>query len=65
MQMRAHDIIDVVHGEPGCGEALFETIAVQHIPKRTRRPRLMIADAGVDQDVVARRLDDEALNAEH
>jgi hypothetical protein len=25
----------------------------------------MIADASVDQKVVARRLDDEALNAEH
>ena len=25
----------------------------------------MIADAGVDQDVMARRFDDEALNAQH
>src|SRR5262249_9582635 len=29
------------------------------------RPRLVIADARIDQDVVARRLDDEALHAQH
>src|SRR6516165_7610355 len=65
VQMRAHDIIDIVHGESGSRQAFFETIAVQHVPKRARRSRLMVADAGVDQNVVAERLDNEALNTEH
>src|SRR6516225_8632153 len=65
VQMRAHDIIDIVHGESGSRQAFFETIALQHVPKRARRSRLMVADAGVDQNVVAGRLNNEALNTEH
>jgi hypothetical protein len=65
VQMCAHDIVDIVYGESGSRQALFEAIAVQHVPKRARRPRLVIADAGVDQNVVAGRLDDKALNTKH
>ena len=28
VQMRAHDVIDIVQADPGGGQALFETIAV-------------------------------------
>ena len=45
--------------EPGRGQALLVAVAVHHVPERPRRPRLVIADAGVDQDVVVRRLYDE------
>ena len=51
--------------EPGGREALLEAIAVHHVPERPRRPRLVIADAGIDQDIVVRRLYDEALHAQH
>ena len=43
----------------------FSTVAVQHVPERPRRARLIIADASIDQDVMARRLDDETLDAQH
>jgi hypothetical protein len=65
VQMRAHDVIDVVYAEADGAKPLLETIAVEHVPERPRRPLFVIADAGVDQDIVVRRLDDEALNAEH
>src|SRR5206468_5525665 len=42
-----------------------KTIAVQHVPERTARPRLVIADAGIDQDIVVRRFDNKTLNTEH
>ncbi len=35
------------------------------MPKGAGRSRLVVADAGVDQDVVAWRLHEIALNAEH
>src|SRR5690349_3033635 len=39
-------------------------VALEHVPERPRQPRLMITDAGIDQDVVMRRPDDEGLDAE-
>src|SRR5690242_16395867 len=65
MQMRAHNIIDAVHGEAGSREAPFEAVAVHHVPERPRRSWLVISDTGIDENVVARRLYEEALNAEH
>jgi hypothetical protein len=65
VQVRAHDVVDVVDGEPGGGESLLEAVGVHHVPHRPRRPRLVVADAGIDQDVVVRRLDHEALHAKH
>ena len=63
--MRAHHIVDVVRCEPGSRKALLEAVAVHHVPERPRRPRLVIADTGIDQDIVVRRLYDEALHAQH
>ncbi len=65
VQMRAHHIVDVVDGEAHTRKLLFEPVAVEHVPERPRRARLVIADAGIDQDIVVRRLDDEALDAKH
>ena len=65
VQMRAHHIVDVVDSEARSAKPLLEAVAVHHVPERPRRPRLVIADAGIDQDVVVRRLDHEALDAEH
>jgi hypothetical protein len=49
---------------PVARRLLFEPVAVEHVPERPRGPRLVVADAGIDQDVVVRRLDDEALYAQ-
>src|SRR5260370_6843349 len=65
MQMRAHDEIDVIHGQTSRRQSFLKTIAVQHIPERTARPLLVIADAGIDQDIVVRRFDNETLNTDH
>jgi hypothetical protein len=65
MQMRAHHIIDVVYSQASSRQTFFETIAVQHIPERARRSRLVVADTGIDENVVVGRLDYEALDAEH
>src|SRR5215467_12917313 len=46
-------------------QTLLKAVAVHHVPHRPRRPRFVVADAGIDQDVVLRRLDDEALHAQH
>jgi len=50
--------------ESGSRKALLEAVAVHHVPERPRRPRLVIADTGIDQDIVVRRLYDEALHAQ-
>jgi hypothetical protein len=50
--------------QPGGREAVLEAAAVHHVPERPRRPRLVIADTGIDQDIVVRRLYDEALHAQ-
>ncbi len=65
VQVRAHYVIDVADREPDSSEPVLETVAVHHVPERPRRPLLMIADAGIDQDIVVRRLDHEALDAKH
>ena len=65
VQVRAHHVVDVVDAEAGGREVLLEAVALHHVPERPRRPRLVVADAGVDQDVVVRRLDHVALDAEH
>src|SRR5437588_5268093 len=62
MQVRAHHIIDIVDRQPGRRETLLEAIAVHHVPERARRSWLVIANARIDQNIVARRLDDEALH---
>src|SRR6516225_9300759 len=63
--MRAHHIVDVVHVKPGSREALLEAVAVHHVPEWPRRSRLVIANAGINKDVVVRRLYDEALYAQY
>ncbi len=65
VQMRAHHIVDVVYREARSAQPLLEAVAVHHVPERPRRPRLVIADAGIDQDVVVRRLDHKTLDTEH
>ena len=64
VQVRAHDVVDVVHAEPGGGEVLLVAVARHHVPDRPGRTRLVVADAGVDQDVVMRRAHDVALDAQ-
>ena len=65
VQMRAHDEIDVADAQARGRQVLLEAIGFHHVPERPRRPRLVVADAGVDQDVVVRRLHQVALDAQH
>ena len=65
VQVGAHDVVDVGDGEPGGGEVALIAVARHAMPERPLRPLLVIADAGVDQDGVGRRLDEIALNTEH
>ena len=65
MQMRAHHEIDVADGKSRRGEAAQKGVVGLHIPVRPLRPRLVVADAAVDQDGVMRRLHDIGLEAQH
>jgi hypothetical protein len=64
VQMRAHHIVDVVDRQPDGRQFLLEAVAIEHVPKRPGRARLVVADAGIDQNVVVRRLDHKTLDAE-
>jgi aryl-alcohol dehydrogenase-like predicted oxidoreductase len=60
MQMSAEDGVDVPRREPGAGEVVEERkLGVR--PFRARTARLVVADAGVDQDVLAARAQHEPL----
>ena len=64
MQMRAHDEIDVIDREPARREVAVVAIGIHHVPEAAPRPRLVIADAGIDHDGVMRGLHDVALDAQ-
>src|SRR6516164_10096187 len=65
VQMRAHHVVDVVYRDAGGREAFLEAVALEHVPERPRRTRLVVADARIDQDGVLRRPYDKALYAQH
>ena len=64
MQMRAHHVVDLFHRNAGGGEVLLPDIGGFLVPEGPRRAVLVVADAGIDQDVMVRRLDQIALDAE-
>ena len=55
VEMRAHDEVDVVHRQAGRGQAAHEGVVLLLVPQRTRGAVLVVADATIDQDVVACR----------
>ena len=65
VQVAAHHEVDVLDPEPGCLERVHPVGIVLLVPGRAQREVLVIADAGIDQDVVMRRLDDIGLKAQH
>ena len=65
VQMGAHDIVNVINRKPGGSETFLEPITAHHVPERPRRPRLVIANTGINEDIVVQRLYDEALHASH
>ena len=65
VQMRAHDEVDVGDAKPRRGQVLLEAVGLHHVPERPRGPRLVIAHAGVDEDVVMRGAHQVALDAQH
>jgi hypothetical protein len=64
MQMRAHHVVDIADGKARRGEAAQKGVVGLHVPFRPLRPRLVVADAAVDQDGVMRRLYDVRLEAQ-
>src|SRR5919199_1460199 len=64
MQMRAHHEVDVVHRYAGSIEPAQIRVVGLHVPFRPLRPRLVVADATVDQDGVMRRLHHIGLEAQ-
>ena len=60
VQVRAHDGVDRRHGVPRVGEVLEEA-ALEPVPVRIGA-HLVVADAGVDEDAAALRLDDQPLD---
>ena len=65
MEVRAHDEVDVVHRQAGRGKAAHERVVLLLVPQRTRFAVLVVADATIDQDVVAPGLHDVGLEAQH
>ena len=61
MQVRAEDGVDRVRGEALVGK-LLEEAGAQHVKRRTET-LLVVAGAGVDDDALRRRLDDERVDA--
>jgi len=65
VQVGAHHVVDVIVADAGGGKALFPALARLVVPEGPRRPRLVVANAAVDENLVVRRLDEEALEAQH
>src|SRR4249920_3368289 len=56
MQMRAHDEIDFADADTGARQAPLKAIGIHHVPERAGGSWLVIANTGIDQDVVLWRL---------
>jgi hypothetical protein len=65
VQMRAHDDVDIVDRDTGRLQRLHPVAVALAVPGRAMRKRLVVADAGIHQDRVVRRLDDVGLEAQH
>jgi hypothetical protein len=65
VQVRAHDEVNITDSEPCGGKVLFIAIGIHHMPKGARRPRLVVADASVNQDILIGHLQEVTLDAEH
>ena len=57
VQVAAHHEVDVLDPEASCLERVHPVGIVFLIPARAQREVLVVADAGIDQDVVMRGLD--------
>jgi hypothetical protein len=64
VQMRAHHVIDVTQGKTCGRQPAHIGIVGLHVPFRAQRPRLIVADATVDQNGVMRRLHDVGLETQ-
>ena len=64
MQMRAHHEIDVADRKAGGLQRPHIGVVGLHVPFRAQRPRLVVADAAIDQDGVMRRLHDVGLETQ-
>jgi hypothetical protein len=62
VQMGAHDEVHLLGGDAYRGE-IVEIGTGPHVPRGGERTSLVVADAGVDEDRVTRRLHDVRLDA--
>ena len=65
VQMRAHDEINIAHAKPKRGQVAHIGFALHLMPEGMRRAVLVIANAGINQDVMMRRAHHPGLDAEH
>src|SRR5271165_4732542 len=65
MQMGTHHVVDLIDRDSRRSKALLEPVGVHHVPERTRRARLVIANTAVDQNVVMLGLQQIGLDAQH
>jgi hypothetical protein len=64
MQMRAHHVVDIADGKPSRVQPAQIGVVGLHVPFRTSRPRLVVANGAIDQDGVMRRLHDVGLETQ-
>jgi hypothetical protein len=62
MEMGAHHVVDVLGPCAGSREAI-EVGLIEHVPKRPRRPRLVVAATAVDENLLAPDLHEPAVHA--
>jgi hypothetical protein len=63
MQVRAHDEIDLVRPRTSGGEPV-QIGGIEHVPKRPRGPRFVIAATCVDENLLLADLQKPAMHAE-
>ena len=64
VQVRAHDVVDLVRVDAGGRQFVHVPGVVTHVVERPGLAVLVVANAGVDDDGVALRFHDEAVVAE-
>ena len=65
VQMRTHNEINIANAKPKRGQVAHIGFALHLVPEGMRRAVLVIADAGINQDIVMRRAHHPGLDAKH
>lgn len=65
MQMRAHDVVDILGSDAGVAQAREKRIQLLHVPKGPDRPWFVVSHAGVDENRMALRAYQECLDGQN